>query len=50
MDNKNKPIIYTINDTAKNIEDFVNELNGYIPMLETYPQSNFEKFIRRLKL
>jgi len=50
MDNKGKPIIYTINDTAKNIEDFVNELNGYIPMLETYPQSNLDKFVRRLKL
>jgi len=50
IDNKNDPKIYTINDTAKNIEDFVNELNGYIPMLETYPQSSFDKFVRKLKL
>jgi hypothetical protein len=50
IDNKNDPKIYTINDTAKNIEGFVNELNGYIPMLETYPQSSFDKFVRKLKL
>jgi hypothetical protein len=50
IDNKNDPKIYTINDTAKNIESFVNELNGYIPMLETYPQSSFDKFVRKLKL
>jgi len=50
IDNKNDPKIYTINDTAKNIEDFVNELNGYIPMLETYPQSSFDRFVRKLKL
>ena len=50
IDNKNDPKIYTINDTAKNIEDFVNELNGYIPMLETYSQSSFDKFVRKLKL
>ena len=50
IDNKNNPKIYTINDTAKNIESFVNELNGYIPMMETYPQSGFDKFVRKLKL
>ena len=50
IDNKNDPKIYTINDTAKNIESFVNELNGYIPMMETYPQSGFDKFVRKLKL
>jgi len=50
IDSRNRPSIYTINDTAKNIEDFVNELNGYIPMLESYPQSSFDKFVRRLKL
>lgn len=50
LDNKGKPSIYTINDTAKNIEDFVNELNGYIPMLENYSQSSLDKFVRRIKL
>ena len=50
IDSKNTVNIYTINDTAKNIEDFVNELNGYIPMLESYPQSGFDKFIRKIKL
>lgn len=50
LDNKSRPSIYTINDTAKNIEEFVNELNGYIPMLENYPQSSLDKFVRRIKL
>jgi hypothetical protein len=50
LDNKGRPSIYTINDTAKNIENFVNELNGYIPMLESYPQSSLDKFVRRIKL
>lgn len=42
--------IYTIKDTQKNLEKFVNELNGYIPMLEKYDQSTLDKFIRKLKL
>ena len=50
IDNKNNANIYTISDTEKNLEEFVNELNGYIPMLESYPQSGLEKFIRRIKL
>ena len=50
LDNKSRPSIYTINDTAKNVEDFVNELNGYIPMLENYSQSSLDKFVRRIKL
>ena len=50
IDNKKTPRIYTIKDTEKNLENFVNELNDYIPMLEKYDQSSFEKFIRWLKL
>ncbi len=50
IDNKKVARIYTIKDTEKNLEKFVNELNGYIPMLEKYDQTSFEKFIRRLKL
>ena len=50
IDNKKVARIYTIKDTEKNLENFVNELNGYIPMLEKYDQTSFEKFIRRLKL
>jgi hypothetical protein len=42
--------IYTIKDTEKNLENFVNELNEYIPMLENYEQSTMDKFIRKLKL
>jgi len=50
IDNKNNHEIYTINDTEENLENFVNELNEYIPMLEKYNQSSLDKFVRRLKL
>ncbi len=50
IDNKNVARIYTIKDTEKNLENFVNELNEYIPMLENYEQSTMDKFIRKLKL
>ena len=43
-------MIYTIEDSEKNLEKFVNELNGYIPMLENYDQTSLEKFIRKIKL
>lgn len=42
--------IYTIADTAKNLENFVNELYDYLPMLDKYDQSTFEKFIRKIKM
>jgi len=42
--------IYTIADTTKNLENFVNELNDYLPMLDKYDQSTFEKFIRKIKM
>ena len=44
------PRIYTINDDEKNVENFVKELNGYIPMLENYEQSTMDKIVRKLKL
>ena len=50
IDNKKTPNIYTINDTEKNLENFVNELNNYIPMLDKYEQSTMDKFIRKLRL
>ena len=50
INNKNNPDIYTIADTEKNLDKFVNELNGYIPMLEKYEQSGLDKFIRMIKL
>ena len=50
IDNKKDYRIYTIKDTEKNLENFVNELNEYIPMLEKYNQSSLDKFVRRLKL
>ncbi len=50
LDENKYPKIYTINDTEKNLENFVNELNDYIPILEGYEQGFFDKFIRKIKL
>ncbi len=50
LDKKNNSKIYTINDTEDNLEDFVNNLSEFIPMLDKYEQSTMDKFIRKLKL
>lgn len=50
IDIKKVPRIYTIKDTEKNLENFVNDLNKYIPMLDNYEQSTLDKIVRRLKL
>ena len=50
IDDKKKPWIYTIKDTEKNLENFVNELNWYISILDNYEQSFLDKFIRKVKL
>jgi len=50
IDDKKDAKIFTINDSNKNIEIFVNELNEHIPLLEKYEQSSLDKFIRRIKL
>ena len=51
LEQKNTPRIYTIKDPeSKNFEKFINELVEYIPMLEKYDQSTFDKFIRKIKL
>ena len=50
INKKKEARIYTIKDTDKNLEKFVNELSEYIPMLENYEQSTMDKFIRKLKL
>ena len=50
IDDKKVPRIYTIKDTEKNLQNFVNELNEYIPMLDNYEQSTLDKIVRRLKL
>lgn len=42
--------IHTISDTEENLSSFVNELNQYTQMLETYPQTSREKFMRKIKL
>ena len=50
IDNKNDAKIYTLKDTDENIQNFVEELDEYIPMLEKYDQSNLDKFLRKIKL
>ena len=50
LTNKKEPMIYTVKDSDKNLENFANELNGHIPVLEKYDQSMFERFIRKIKL
>lgn len=42
--------IHTIADTEKNLSAFVTELSQYTQMLETYPQTSREKFMRKIKL
>ena len=50
LDDKKIPRIFTIKDSEKNLKEFVDDLNGYIPMLESYHQSTFDKFMRKIKL
>jgi len=50
LDNKNDYKIYTIKDSDKNLKNFVEDLNWYIPILETYEQTTMDKIIRKLKL
>jgi hypothetical protein len=50
FDEKKMPRIYTINDSEKNLKNFVKDLNNYIPLLDSYNQSNFDKFVRKIKL
>lgn len=42
--------IYTINDTIENVQSFINELEQFIPMLQDFPQSFWEKLARKMKL
>ncbi|MFA7717749.1 MAG: hypothetical protein WC875_03455 [Candidatus Absconditabacterales bacterium] len=42
--------IYTFHDTPEHIRNFVLELDNYLPMMETYDQTNVERMIRRMKL
>lgn len=42
--------IHTISDSEENLSAFVTELSQYTTMLETYPQTSREKFMRKIKL
>jgi hypothetical protein len=42
--------IYTFHDEPGHIRDFILDLDKYLPMMESYDQTNVEKMIRRMKL
>lgn len=42
--------IHTISDTEEQLSLFVKELNQYTQMLEDYPLTSREKFMRKIKL
>lgn len=42
--------IYTIADSVGNLENFVNELNEYIPLVDNFNQSLIDRVIRKIKL
>ncbi len=42
--------VYTFDDEPEHIRDFVLALDKYLPMMESYDQSNLDKMIRRMKL
>ena len=50
IDNKNTAKIFTINDTEKNLKNFVNELSNYIQIMDNYDQTKLDKFMRKIKL
>ena len=50
IDNKNTAKIFTINDTEKNLKNFVNELSNYIQIMDDYDQTKLDKFMRKIKL
>ena len=50
LEENKTPRIYTITDSQKNLEKFVDELTDYLPMLDKYDQSFADKFIRKIKL
>ena len=43
-------IIYTIDDDENNIEIFLKNLKEFLPLVDSFNQSFFEKTIRFLKL
>ncbi len=42
--------IYTFHDTPQHIEAFILSLDKFLPMLDSYEQSSFEKLIRKFQL
>lgn len=42
--------IHTISDSEENLSLFVKELQKYSEMVEEYPQTSREKFMRKIKL
>lgn len=46
----NDYMIFTFDDIDTKRKDFVTELQQYIPLIESFPQSSMDKLVRRLQL
>ena len=43
-------MIYTFDDSMTHIRSFLDELYNYLPMLQDFHQTSFEKISRKMKL
>lgn len=43
-------MIFTFDDNEDKRKEFVTELQQYIPLIESFPQSSMDKIIRKLQL
>ncbi|MEI7478606.1 MAG: hypothetical protein WCJ81_09355 [bacterium] len=43
-------VIYTFADTPQHIKSFLLALDDYLPLLDDFHQTSFEKLIRRIQL
>ena len=42
--------IYTFHDTPERMQSFILSLNKFLPMLDAFDQSNFEKLVRKFQM
>jgi hypothetical protein len=46
----NDHMIFSFDDEHDNKKLFIQELQQYIPLVESYPQNSMDKMVRKLKL
>jgi hypothetical protein len=46
----NEHIIHTVDDEMSKVNEFINQLNQYIPLQQRFQQTTMQKLYRRLKL